>query len=149
MKIEIYSNLRFRYQDLSIDFHRFNLAVLCLHICSETCEFSYLKKKHLGFFWQVSNLQKTFLFCRWAQQWSNIGDILKPYPGKPNLNVTGEMLSQVRIFIYGKNENLTCPTEPGTILSQELHKAVSRDETSFCTPHISAPFSTLIKYHVR
>ena len=31
---------------------------------------------------------------RWAQQWSNIGDILKPYPGKPNLNVTGEMLSQ-------------------------------------------------------
>ena len=49
------------------------------------------------------------------------------------------MLSQVRIFIYGKNENLTCPTEPGTILSQELHKAVSRDETSFCTPlHISA-----------
>jgi len=30
----------------------------------------------------------------WAQQWTNIGDILKPYPGKPNLNVTGAMLSQ-------------------------------------------------------
>ena len=44
-------------------------------------------------------------FCRWAQQWSNIGDILKPYPGKPNLNVTGAMLSQVRIFIYCQNEN--------------------------------------------
>ena len=64
MKIEIYSNLRFRYQDLSIDFHRFNLAVLCLHICSETCEFAYLKKKHLGFFLQVSNLQKTFFILQ-------------------------------------------------------------------------------------
>ena len=101
------------------------------------------------FFGRSQTCKKLFLFCRWAQQWSNIGDILKPYPGKPNLNVTGEMLSQVRIFIYCENENLTCPTEPGTILSQELHKAVSRDETSFCTPHISAPFSTLIKYHVR
>ena len=64
MKIERYSDLRFRYQDLSIDFHRFNLAVLCLHICSETCEFAYLKKKHLGFFWQVSNLQKTFFILQ-------------------------------------------------------------------------------------
>ena len=118
MKMDRYSDLRFRYRDLSIDFHRFNLAVLCPHICSETCEFSNLKKKHLGFFWQVSNLQGNFivLFCRWAQQWSNIGDILKPYPGKPNLNVTGAMLSQVRIFIYCQNENLSFPTEPGAIL---------------------------------
>jgi len=30
----------------------------------------------------------------WAQQWNNVGDILKPYPAKPNLNVTGEMLRQ-------------------------------------------------------
>jgi len=30
----------------------------------------------------------------WAQQWNNIGDILKPYPSKPNLNVTGAMISQ-------------------------------------------------------
>ena len=114
MKIDRYFDLRFRYRDLSIDFHRFNLAVLCPHICSETCEFSYLKKKN----WHVSNLQKKPIvsFCRWAQQWSNIGDILKPYPGKPNLNVTGAMLSQVRIFIYCQNENLSFPTEPGAIL---------------------------------
>ena len=34
------------------------------------------------------------LQIRWAQQWNNIGDILKPYPSKPNLNVTGAMISQ-------------------------------------------------------
>ena len=114
-----YSDLRFRYRDLSVDFPRFNLAVLCPHICSETCEFSYLKEKHLGFFLAGLKLAKrNFIvsFCRWAQQWSNIGDILKPYPGKPNLNVTGAMLSQVRIFIYCENANLSFPTEPGAIL---------------------------------
>ena len=62
MKIERYSDLRFRYQDLSIDFHRFNLAVLCLHICSETCEFAYLKKKHLGFFLAGLKLAKNFFY---------------------------------------------------------------------------------------
>jgi len=30
----------------------------------------------------------------WAQSWSNIADILKPYPGKPSINVTGEMIRQ-------------------------------------------------------
>jgi hypothetical protein len=30
----------------------------------------------------------------WAQSWSNIADILKPYPSKPSINVTGEMLKQ-------------------------------------------------------
>jgi len=30
----------------------------------------------------------------WAQSWSNIADILKPYPNKPSINVTGEMIKQ-------------------------------------------------------
>merc|ERR1719419_643466 len=30
----------------------------------------------------------------WAQSWSNIADILKPYPAKPSINVTGEMIRQ-------------------------------------------------------
>ena len=30
----------------------------------------------------------------WAQSWSNIEDILKPYPNKPSINVTGEMVKQ-------------------------------------------------------
>jgi len=30
----------------------------------------------------------------WAQSWSNIADILKPYPSKPSINVTGEMIRQ-------------------------------------------------------
>jgi len=30
----------------------------------------------------------------WGQSWSNLGDILSPYPKKPTLNVTGAMLSQ-------------------------------------------------------
>ena len=30
----------------------------------------------------------------WAQSWNNIADILKPYPEKPSINVTGEMIKQ-------------------------------------------------------
>merc|ERR1711910_4037 len=30
----------------------------------------------------------------WAQSWNNIADILKPFPGKPSINVTGAMQEQ-------------------------------------------------------
>ena len=30
----------------------------------------------------------------WAQSWNNIADILKPFPAKPSINVTGAMLEQ-------------------------------------------------------
>ena len=30
----------------------------------------------------------------WGQSWNNLGDILSPYPAKPSLNVTGEMIRQ-------------------------------------------------------
>ena len=30
----------------------------------------------------------------WAQSWSNIADIVKPFPDKPSINVTGEMVKQ-------------------------------------------------------
>jgi len=30
----------------------------------------------------------------WAQSWNNLADILQPYPDKPSLNVTGEMVRQ-------------------------------------------------------
>jgi len=30
----------------------------------------------------------------WAQSWNNIDDIVRPYPNKPSLNVTGEMVRQ-------------------------------------------------------
>jgi len=30
----------------------------------------------------------------WAQQWNNLADILIPYPSKPSINVTGEMVKQ-------------------------------------------------------
>jgi len=30
----------------------------------------------------------------WAQQWNNIADLLTPFPQKPNINVTGEMIRQ-------------------------------------------------------
>ena len=30
----------------------------------------------------------------WAQSWNNIGGIVKPYPNKPSINVTGEMVKQ-------------------------------------------------------
>jgi len=30
----------------------------------------------------------------WAQSWTNIADIVKPFPDKPNINVTGEMVKQ-------------------------------------------------------
>jgi hypothetical protein len=31
----------------------------------------------------------------WAQTWGNIADILTPYPQKPSINVTGEMVAYV------------------------------------------------------
>merc|ERR1719384_59641 len=30
----------------------------------------------------------------WAQSWNNIADIVKPFPDKPSINVTGEMVKQ-------------------------------------------------------
>ena len=30
----------------------------------------------------------------WAQQWNNIGDILRPYPNKPSIDATAEMVRQ-------------------------------------------------------
>merc|ERR1719244_683719 len=30
----------------------------------------------------------------WSQSWNNIGDIVKPFPDKPYINVTGEMVKQ-------------------------------------------------------
>ena len=30
----------------------------------------------------------------WAQQWNNIAGLVKPYPSKPSINVTGEMVKQ-------------------------------------------------------
>jgi hypothetical protein len=37
----------------------------------------------------------------WAQSFGNIADILVPYPEKPSINVTGEMVAYVHyFFIY-------------------------------------------------
>ena len=30
----------------------------------------------------------------WAQSWSNLGDLLRPYPNKPDIDVTDEMVKQ-------------------------------------------------------
>lgn len=36
-----------------------------------------------------------FLGNMWAQQWNNIYDLMVPFPGKPNLDVTSTMVQQV------------------------------------------------------
>ncbi len=30
----------------------------------------------------------------WAQSWNNLGDLLRPYPNKPDIDVTDDMLKQ-------------------------------------------------------
>ena len=35
----------------------------------------------------------------WAQQWNNIYDIVEPYPGREKIDVTPEMIKQVRVEI--------------------------------------------------
>ena len=114
MKIDRYSDLRFRYQDLSIDFPRFNLAVLCPHICSETCEFSNLKEKHLGFFGRSQTCKETLSFysagglnsgATLATSWSLI--LANPtwmWPGQCSARFVS--LSIVRMKIYPFELNL-------------------------------------------
>ncbi len=38
----------------------------------------------------------------WAQSWGNIDDLVMPYPGKTSIDVTPEMLKQVRVLLIGK-----------------------------------------------
>ena len=88
---------------------------------------------------------------RWAQQWSNIGDILKPYPGKPNLNVTGEMLSQgwnqKKMFEKAEEFFTSMGLEPmprefweGSILQKPDDGRCRSISPSFC---IESPFTTV------
>ena len=88
---------------------------------------------------------------RWAQQWSNIGDILKPYPGKPNLNVTGEMLSQgwnqKKMFEKAEEFFTSMGLEPmprefweGSILQKPDDGRGGSSPPSFC---IESPFTTV------
>merc|ERR1712106_912532 len=60
---------------------------------------AYVRSKLHGFYGKdvVKNsgpLPAHLLGNMWAQSWSNIADILKPYPNKPSINVTGEMIKQ-------------------------------------------------------
>ena len=88
---------------------------------------------------------------RWAQQWSNIGDILKPYPGKPNLNVTGEMLSQgwnqKKMFEKAEEFFTSMGLQPmprefweGSILQKPDDGRCGSSSPSFC---IESPFTTV------
>jgi hypothetical protein len=43
----------------------------------------------------VSEVAKYHTGNMWAQTWGNIADILTPYPQKPSINVTGEMVAYV------------------------------------------------------
>merc|ERR1711970_954039 len=60
---------------------------------------AYVRNKLHSFYGQdiVPNsgpLPAHLLGNMWAQSWSNIADIVKPYPEKPSINVTGEMIRQ-------------------------------------------------------
>lgn len=60
---------------------------------------AYVRNKLHSFYGQdiVPNsgpLPAHLLGNMWAQSWNNIADIVKPYPEKPSINVTGEMIRQ-------------------------------------------------------
>lgn len=43
----------------------------------------------------------------WAQSWGNIDNLVTPYPGKTSIDVTPEMLKQVRVLVeYSRKAKL-------------------------------------------
>jgi hypothetical protein len=70
----------------------------------------------------------------WAQSFGNIADILVPYPEKPSINVTGEMVAYVHyFFIYVLYFYIF---QVPTLCSIDLLRVVDLSSSLICTYNV-------------